>query len=226
MGFRFRNRREAGVHLAKSLQRYADRTDVRVLALPRGGVPVGFEVARALKAPFDVFVVRKLGVPGHEEFAMGAIASGDVTVLDDDTIDTLRIPAEAVSAIIAREQAELGRRERRYRHGLPPMHVEGQTVILVDDGLATGASMRAAVRALKALRPAEIVVAVPVASAEGCHGVRTEGAACVCALTPEPLYGVGVWYADFSQTEDVEVEHLLATARQELFTSAASGEAG
>ena len=213
MGFRFRNRRDAGTYLAKSLLRFAGRPDVRVLALPRGGVPVGYEVALALDAPFDVFVVRKLGVPGHEEFAMGAIATGGVTVLDEETISTLGIPPDAVAAIASREQAELSRRERRYRHGQPPMQVEGLTVILVDDGLATGASMRAAVRALKALTPSEIVVAVPVGSAEGCAAVELEGASCVCALLPEPLFGVGAWYADFSQTEDEEVEALLAAAR-------------
>lgn len=223
MTLRFRNRREAGTHLATLLAMYAHRTDVIVLALPRGGVPVAFEVARALDAPLDVFVVRKLGVPGHEEFAMGAIASGGVMVLDRGTVAYLGIPNAEVERVAATERTELERRERAYRSGQPPLDATGKTVILVDDGLATGASMRAAVLALRERNPGRIVVAAPVASAEACAAMRDEADECVCTSVPEPLFGVGVWYHDFSQTEDYEVQALLASARRQQAVAATGG---
>jgi putative phosphoribosyl transferase len=208
----FRNRREAGRALASRLSRYADRPDVVVLALPRGGVPVAFEVAQALGAPLDVFLVRKLGVPGHEEVAMGAIASGGVRVLNDDVIRLVGIPMSAVEAVAAREGEELHRREMAYRGSRPAAAVADRTVILVDDGLATGASMKAAVAALRRERPASIVVAVPVAAAETCQEFRQEVEDVVCAVTPEPFMAVGAWYEDFSQTTDAEVQQLLEEA--------------
>ncbi len=206
----FRDRTEAGRVLSERLKAYAGRSDVVVLALPRGGVPVAFEVARALKAPLDVFVVRKLGVPGHEELAMGAVASGGVTVLNDDVVDGMHIPARVINAVAAEELSELTRRERAYRDDRGAPDVRGRTVILVDDGLATGSTMRAAVAALRRLRPAHIVVAVPVAAPSTCDEFRDEADDCVCVMTPEPLYAVGVWYEDFSQTTDEEVCDLLA----------------
>jgi predicted phosphoribosyltransferase len=207
---RFRDRREAGRLLAARLSAYAGRPGVLVLALPRGGVPVAAEVARALEAPLDVFVVRKLGVPGHEEFALGAIATGGVRVLNDDVVRTLRIPAHVIDAVTAKEQEELARRERVYRGDRPPLDVRGRTVILVDDGLATGATMHAAIRALRQQQPARIVVAVPTASRETCDELRTEVDDVICATTPDPFYAVGLWYEDFSQTTDEEVRELLA----------------
>lgn len=211
--FRFRDRRDAGRRLAALLSAYANRSDVLVLALPRGGVPVAFEVARALDAPLDVFLVRKLGVPGHEELAMGAIASGGVGVLNDELVRDLNLPAHVVAAVTAREQQELARRERLYRGDRPRPEVHGRTVILVDDGLATGATMSAAIKALRQQRPDRIVVAVPVAAPESCAALREEADDIVCAITPEPFYAVGLWYADFSQTTDEEVRDLLAQAR-------------
>ena len=207
---RFRNRSEAGRLLAKKLVAYADRPDVLVLALPRGGVPVAYEVARALGAPLDVFLVRKLGVPGYEELAMGAVATGGVRVINDQIVQQLGIPSHIIDAVAAREQQELVRRERLYRGGRPPPNVRGRTVILVDDGLATGATMRAAVMALRKLQPARIVVAVPTASSETCDELRPEVDDIICALTPEPFFAVGHWYEDFSQTTDDEVRDLLA----------------
>jgi putative phosphoribosyl transferase len=209
---RFRDRRDAGVHLAAKLAAYANRPDVVVLALPRGGVPVGYEIARALNAPLDVFVVRKLGVPGHAELAMGAIASGGATHLNVDVIDALGIPDDAIAATIAREQRELERRERMYRDERPFPPIEGRTVILVDDGLATGASMQAAIAALRGEHPARIVVAVPVAAAETCASLRDIADDVVCPRTPHPFYGVGVWYDDFSQLTDADVRALLREA--------------
>ncbi|GAB4447002.1 MAG: phosphoribosyltransferase [Chloroflexi bacterium OHK40] len=211
--FRFRDRRDAGRRLAALLSAYANRSDVLVLALPRGGVPVAFEVARALDAPLDVFLVRKLGVPGHEELAMGAIASGGVGVLNDELVRHLNLPAHVVAAVTAREQQELARRERLYRGDRPRPEVHGRTVILVDDGLATGATMSAAIKALRQQRPDRIVVAVPVAAPESCAALREEADDIVCAITPEPFYAVGLWYADFSQTTDEAVRDLLAQAR-------------
>jgi putative phosphoribosyl transferase len=208
----FHDRADAGRALARALSAYANRPDVIVLALPRGGVPVGFEVARALDAPLDVFLVRKLGVPGQEELAMGAIASGHVRVLNATVVRMLKISRETIDAVAAREQRELERREREYRDGRPPVPVAGRTVILVDDGLATGSSMRAAVQALRQKGPQEIVVAVPVAAAETCEALRREVDDVVCAWTPEPFDAVGLWYDDFSQNTDAEVRELLERA--------------
>jgi putative phosphoribosyl transferase len=216
MEYPFRNRTEAGRVLAQELMAYANRDDVIVLALPRGGVPVAFEVARALHAPLDVFVVRKLGVPGHEELAMGAIASGGVLVIEPSVVEDLAIPMEVVLDVAAREEQERLRREREYRGDRPGPDVRGRTVILVDDGLATGSTMRAAVAALKKLQLAKIVVAVPVAVRSTCEELAEEVDEVVCARTPEPFYGVGEWYADFSQTTDEEVRELLARAEQEI----------
>jgi putative phosphoribosyl transferase len=217
----FRDRGEAGRILASKLTKYADRSDVLVLGLPRGGVPVAFEVARALRAALDVFLVRKLGLPGHEEFSMGAIASGGVRVLNEDAVRELRIPDEVVAGVAAREREELDRRERVYRGDRPAPNVRGRTVILVDDGLATGTSMRAAVAALRRLGPAHIVVAVPVGSPEICADFQDEADEAVCAITPEPFYAVGLWYDDFSQTPDEEVCDLLERARKERASSVA-----
>lgn len=209
----FHDRRDAGRRLARDLAAYAGRHDVLVLALPRGGVPVAFEVAEALQAPLDVFIVRKLGVPGQEEYAMGAIASGGVRVLNGDVVGMLDIDAATLEAVTRQEQAELERRERLYRAAAAPPEVAGRTLIVVDDGLATGSTMRAAVRALRALQPARIVVAVPTAAAETCAQLRGEADAVVCSRTPEPFRAVGRWYEDFSQTDDEEVRELLARAR-------------
>src|SRR6195256_2560933 len=206
----FRDRREAGRMLAGRLSAYANRPDVIVLALPRGGVPVAYEVARALRAPLDVFVVRKLGVPGYEELAMGAVATGGVRVLNDQLVERLSIPEHMIDAVAAREQQELARRERLYRDGRPPPDVGGRTVILVDDGLATGATMHAAIQALRQQQPARIVVAVPTTSPETCEEMRAEVDDVICAITPEPFHAVGLWYQDFSQTTDEEVRDLLA----------------
>jgi predicted phosphoribosyltransferase len=205
----FRDRREAGRRLADVLLPYALRDPV-VLGLPRGGVPVAFEVARRLDAPLDVCIVRKLGAPGHEEFAMGAIASGGVELLSEHTVRALGLTEAQVTRVLVREREELARRERAYRDGRPPVEVRGRTVILVDDGLATGASMQAGVMALRSRRPAAIVVAVPVASASACEEIRRVADACVCLRTPEPFFGVGQWYVDFGQTTDDEVRALLA----------------
>ena len=210
----FRDRRHAGQVLAQSLTGYAKRADVLVLALPRGGVPVAFEVAQALYAPLDVFIVRKLGVPGHEEYAMGAIASGGVRVLNTNVINMMGVDAAAVEAVTAAEQAEIARREALYRADGPQLTVKGHSVILVDDGLATGATMLAAVKALKSQQPARIVVAVPTAAPEVCEQMRHEADEVVCATTPEPFRAVGRWYEDFEQTSDEEVRELLATARR------------
>jgi len=218
----FRDRRDAGRKLAQELKEYANRPDVVVLALPRGGVPVAYEVAKALKAPLDIFLVRKLGVPGHEELAMGAIASGGVRVLNDTVVDALNIPERLIDAVAEKEQRELERRERAYRGDRPKPEVRGKTVILVDDGLATGASMRAAVEALRAQDPARIVVAVPTAAPETCEAFEDTVEEVVCAETPQPFFGVGFWYQDFSQTSDEEVRTLLARA-QSFQTEATQG---
>jgi erythromycin esterase-like protein/predicted phosphoribosyltransferase len=206
----FRDRSDAGRLLASKLAAYANHPDVLVLALPRGGVPVAYEVARALGAPLDVFLVRKLGVPGHEELAMGAVATGGVRVLNDQVVHALHIPDYVIDAVAAQEQQELARRERLYRGGRPPPDVRGRTVILVDDGLATGATMHAAIKALRLLQPDRLVVAVPTAAPEACEALRAEVDEVICAITPEPFYAVGLWYEDFSQTTDEEVRDLLA----------------
>lgn len=218
----FANRTSAGRVLAKKLEEYANRSDVIVLALPRGGVPVGYEVARALNAPLDVFMVRKLGVPGYEELAMGAIASGNVRVLNESLIRDLGIGDGWIERIAAREQRELDRREQLYRGSAPPLELSKRTVIIVDDGLATGATMRAAVNALKNLGPAKIIVATPVAAHETCESFKRDvDSTCVCVLSPEPFDGVGRWYQDFSQTTDEEVCDLLKHAKESLRKDAA-----
>jgi len=221
----FRDRREAGELLAIKLTAYANRPDVLVLALPRGGVPVAYEVARALGAPLDIFLVRKLGVPGYEELAMGAIATGGVRVLNNQLVGGLGIPAYIVDEVAASEQQELMRRERLYRGGRPPPDVRGKTVILVDDGLATGSTMLAAVKALRQQQPARIVVAVPTAAPETCEQLRAVADDVICAITPEPFHAVGLWYEDFSQTTDEEVRDLLARSA-EASRPAESAKAG
>jgi predicted phosphoribosyltransferase len=203
---------DAGRALAAELKRFAGRPDVIVLALPRGGVPVGFEVARALRAPLDVMVVRKLGVPGEEELAMGAIASGKVRILNEEVIERMRIPDEVVDAAAAAEQAELDRRERLYRGDRPYPSLRGKTVVLVDDGLATGSTMRAAVAAVSKQDPARVVVAVPTAPEETCRELGREADECVCADIPEWFFAVAQAYEDFPQTSDAEVRELLQRA--------------
>src|SRR5215217_3762274 len=208
----FHDRYDAGRQLAERLRVYANRPDTIVLALPRGGVPVGYEVARALHIPFDVFLVRKLGVPGHEELAMGAIASDGVRVLNEEVVQNLGISEAVIDTVAAIERRELSRRERLYRGSQPPPEVRGKTVILVDDGLATGSTMRAAVEALRQLRAARIVVATPVAAPSVCDAFQELVDEMVCSITPEPFYAVGLWYEEFGQTSDDEVRRLLAEA--------------
>jgi putative phosphoribosyl transferase len=208
---RFRDRREAGRFLAQKLKAYADKPDVLVLALPRGGVPVAYEVAQALHAPLDVFIVRKLGVPGHEELAFGAIASGGVRVLND-LVGPLEISRDTIEAVTKRERQELQRRERIYRDDRPAPDVRDRTVLLVDDGLATGSTMRAAVAALRQQGPRRIVVAVPVGAPDTCFALEDEADEVVCVRKPMPFSAVGIWYADFSQTTDEEVHALLEQA--------------
>jgi putative phosphoribosyl transferase len=208
----FVDRRQAGRFLAAALSSYRGRDDLLVLGLPRGGIPVAFEVAVALGAPLDVFVVRKLGVPGYEELAMGAIASGGVRVLNESVTASLRIPAAVIDAVAREEEGELRRRETAFRGSRPAPEVAGRTVLLVDDGLATGSTMKAAVAALRAQQPRRVVVAVPVAAPETCAELRRHVDEVVCAATPRPFYAVGQWYADFRQTTDHEVRHLLEEA--------------
>lgn len=205
----FKNRSHAGRELAKALMDYAGREDVIVLALPRGGVPVAYEVARALQVPLDVFLVRKLGVPGREELAMGAIASGGLRLLNEDIVQSLNISDEEIARVAAQEQRELQRREIAYRGDRPELDVSNQTALLVDDGLATGASMRAAAVGLKAKEPAQIVVAVPVAAPDTGQSIGALVDRVVCLSTPEPLHSIGRWYDDFSQTTDDEVRDYL-----------------
>jgi putative phosphoribosyl transferase len=211
----FRDRRDAGWQLGAKLMAYANRLDVLVLALPRGGVPVADEVAQALHAPLDVFLVRKLGVPGHEELAMGAIATGGVRVLNEEVVRALRIPDKVIATVAAEEEQELERREQIYRGDRHRLDVRYRTIILVDDGLATGSSMRAAIVALRRLGPDWIVVAVPVGAPETCAEFQAEANEVVCARTPEPFYGVGLWYGNFSQTTDDEVHDLLQRASRQ-----------
>src|SRR5688500_18632457 len=210
----FRDRRHAGQRLAARLRVYAGRPKLLVLALPRGGVPVAFEIARALGAPLDVFLVRKLGVPGHEELALGAIATGGTRVLNEQLIRSLDMPREWVEAIDAKEMRELERRERVYRGDRPPPDLTDRVVILVDDGLATGSTMVAAVRAVRQDNPERVVVAVPVAAPEACAALREEADEVYCLHTPAYFGSVGAWYADFRQTTDQEVTALLARARR------------
>jgi predicted phosphoribosyltransferase len=207
---RYTDRREAGRLLADRLRDYAGREDVVVLGLPRGGIPVAYEVARALNAPLDVFVVRKLGLPGHPEYAMGAIASGGVRVLNEDAVRQLHIPPAAVDAVVRTEQVELERRERVYRGAQPAAAIDGRIVILVDDGLATGSTMRAAVLAIRRRFPAQIVVAVPVGAREACRTMDEVADEVICARMPEPFTAVGLWYENFEETSDDEVRRLLA----------------
>jgi predicted phosphoribosyltransferase len=209
---RFRDRTDAGRRLAAALSSYAGRPDLLVLALPRGGVPVGFEVARALRATLDVILVRKLGVPGHEELAMGAIASGGVRIVSQDVVASLGIPDRVIAAAAASEERELARREHAYRDELPSPPIAGRTVLLVDDGLATGSTMRAAAAAVRSQRPERVVVAVPVAPPETCRSLRTEVDEVVCLFSPEPFISVGTFYEDFSQITDEEVRLLLERA--------------
>ncbi|HUF66438.1 MAG TPA: phosphoribosyltransferase family protein [Gemmatimonadaceae bacterium] len=228
---KFRDRAEAGRQLAAKLREYEGRDNVIVLALPRGGVPVGAEVARALGAPLDVFLVRKIGLPGHEEFAMGAIASGGVVMINEHVVRTYGVGRDKIEAVVERERDELERRERRYRGGNSLASLRGKTVILVDDGLATGSSMRAAVEAVRGLGPSETIVAVPIAPAETCETLAAVVDRVVCALTPEPFYAVGLWYRDFSQTTDDEVVHILEdvqadTAAQSRTAAAPRGGTG
>jgi predicted phosphoribosyltransferase len=207
----FADRHAAGRALAERMNQFAGRTDVVVLALPRGGVPVAYQVAQALHVPLDVFVVRKLGVPGHEELAMGAIASGDVRVLNQEVLDWYRLSDADVDAVARHERAELERREQLYRGGRPLTPIEGRIVILIDDGLATGSTMRAAVEAVRRLNPSRIVVAVPVGAQDTCEQFRQIADDVVCVLSPASFSAVGQWYQDFSQTTDDEVRHLLAS---------------
>jgi putative phosphoribosyl transferase len=223
MAIPFKDRRDAGRQLAARLGAYAGRPDVLVLGLPRGGVPVAYEVAEALDAPLDVFLVRKLGVPGHEELAMGAIASGGVRVLNEDVLSDLRLPDAAIEAVAAREQQEMARREGLYRDARPAPEVQGRTVILVDDGLATGSTMRAAAVALRQQRPARLVAAVPVAAAATCGTLASVVDEAVCAVEPQPFFAVGLWYEDFSPTGDEEVRRLLARAAERRPVAGATG---
>ena len=210
----FADRVEAGKLLGEEVvRRIGKRADALVLALPRGGVPVGYEVARALGAPLDVFIVRKLGVPGQEELAMGAIASGGVRVLNDEVLRFVPISKATIDMVAEREAREIHRRETSYRGNRPPLDVTGKTVVIVDDGLATGSTMRAAVRALQEMKPREIVVAVPVAAPSTCAEFRGSVDEMICLRTPEPFQAVGLWYEDFSQTTDEEVHALLGVVK-------------
>lgn len=210
---RYRDRKEAGQRLAERLLDYRDRPGVVVLGLPRGGVVVAYEVARRLHAPLDVFLVRKLGAPGQEELAMGAIASGGVRVLNPAVVEACGIPADLIEEITEQERRELERRDKLYRGDRPPLGVEGRTVILVDDGIATGATMRAAVAALRRLNPARIVVAAPVAAPQACEFLAEEADEAVCDFLPDPFYSVGLWYEDFTQNSDEEIRELLERSR-------------
>lgn len=212
---RFLNRREAGIELAEKLDRFAGRQDVVVLGLARGGVPVAYEIARTLDLPLDVFVVRKLGAPGHAEFAIGAIATGGVRVLNQEAIQLLGIAPDTIERITMVEQQELERREKMYRGDRAPLVVQGRTVLVVDDGLATGATMKAAIVALRKQRPRSIVVAAPVVARDTIRELRTIADGCDYVLAPEPFYGVGLWYADFSPTSDREVQLLLEAAERD-----------
>lgn len=210
---RYQNRKYAGQILANYLSSYANRDDVIVLALPRGGVPVAYEIAEKLNAPLDVFIVRKIGVPGHAELAMGAIASGEVKVFNEDIIDSLQIPDEAIRQVITKEKEELKRREHVYRGDNPFPNLQNKTVILVDDGIATGASMRAAIQALKLMQPARLIVAVPVAAYDLAQHMSKLVDEFICPLQPYDLHAVGLWYENFTQTEDDEVFTLLNEAK-------------
>jgi predicted phosphoribosyltransferase len=213
---RFKDRKDAGRVLARKLSAYAGQTDVLILALPRGGVPVAYEVALALNAPLDIFLVRKLGLPGREELAIGAIASGGIRVLNEDIIRALGVPEEVINIVARNELQELQRREHNYRGDRPTPELRSRKVILIDDGLATGASMRAAVVGVRAQHPARIIIAVPAAAPELCDAFQFEVDEMVCAMTPEPFYGLSRWYEDFSQTNDEEVRMFLREANHQL----------
>jgi putative phosphoribosyl transferase len=212
---RFKNRMHAGELLAQRLGVYAGRRDVIVLALPRGGVPVGFAIAKALDVPLDILLVRKLGVPGHEEYAMGAIASGGLRVLQPAVLETEGISQQVVDEVAQRELREIERREKLYRADRPALDVHDRVVILVDDGLATGSTMLAAVHLLRKGKPAHVIAAVPAAAPDTCRNLRSEVDEMICLYTPDPFYAVGLWYEDFSQTSDKEVQQLLAKAERE-----------
>ena len=214
--FRFKNRTQAGQYLAEKLEAYAGDPSAIVLGLPRGGVVVAYEIAKKLDLPLDIFLVRKLGVPGYEELAMGAIASGGVRVLNDDVVQRINISQGAIEEVVRREKQELERREAAYRDSRPPLDVKDKTVILVDDGLATGATMRAAVAAIRKQRPKRIVIAVPTASPDTCEEFRADVDDILCGMTPTPFYAVGAWYENFSQTTDEEVKKLLKEAHRVL----------
>lgn len=213
----FADRSEAGQKLATQMMSYANDPNLLVLALPRGGVPIAYEIARALRAPLDVFLVRKLGVPGNEELAMGAIASGGVRVLNPETTSWTGVSSSVIDEVAKQEQKELERREHLYRGDRPALETYGRSIILVDDGLATGATMRAAAIALRRKNPLKIVVAVPVAPPETCEALRNEVEEIICAITPDPFIAVGAWYSDFSQTSDEEVRQLLEQASRDHF---------
>ena len=221
MKTQFRDRTEAGQALATRLTSFANRTDVLVLALPRGGVPVAAEVAKQLNAPLDVFVVRKLGLPEHPELAIGAIATGGVRVINRDVVDGLQIPELVIDAVAAQEQEELSRRDRIYRDDLPAPNVRGKTIILVDDGIATGSTMIAAVAALRQLKAGRIVVAAPVIARSTFYQIHNAADEVATVIAPEDFYGVGAWYEDFSQTTDEEVRELLAEANYRVTSAAA-----
>jgi predicted phosphoribosyltransferase len=212
----FRDRKDAGRKLAQALSHYTGQSDVTIFALPRGGVPVAYEVALALNVPLDIFIVRKLGLPGREELAIGAIGSGGIRVLNDDVIRILNIPQEVINLVAQRELQELQRREHNYRGNRSTPEVRDRTIILIDDGLATGASMRAAVIGVRAQHPARIVIAVPVAAPEVCDAFQFAVDEMVCLMTPEPFYGVGKWYEVFSQVDDEEVRVMVEQANRQL----------
>jgi putative phosphoribosyl transferase len=212
--FRFADKNQAGVLLAQRLQQYAGQPDVIVLALPRGGVPVGFAIAQALRLPLDILLVRKLGMPGHEEFAIGAIATGGFSVVQTDLLARFGIEASTLDVIVRREQREIERRETLYRAGRPPLPLAGRTVIVVDDGLATGATMQVAIKAVREQHPERVIIAVPVASIEACRELGAQVDDIVCLQTPDPFHAVGAWYQDFTQTTDDEVIDLLDRSSQ------------
>lgn len=209
---RFKDRAQAGALLAKRLHSYAKRADVVVVALPRGGVPVGYAIAQALELPLDIMLVRKLGMPGHEEYAMGAIASGGLCVLQPAAVGALAVPPEVIEAVAQRELKELERREKLYRVDHPPLPLQGRVAILVDDGLATGATMLAALRAVHQMQPAYVVMAVPVAARDSFQAVASEADEAICLYQPEPFYAVGRWYENFGKTSDDDVRQLLDDA--------------
>jgi putative phosphoribosyl transferase len=212
----FANRREAGQELARKLSKYAGRSDVILLALPRGGVPIAYEVALALKAPLDVFLVRKLGLPGREELAIGAIASGGIQILNEDIIDAVGLDRRMINLVVQQELKELQRREEQYRDDRPAPDLRDRTVILIDDGLATGASMLAAVRGVRAQNPTRIIVAVPAGAPQAIELLQSQADEIIYVIAPDPFEGVGKWYEDFSQTTDEEVKFLLKEANQHL----------